>query len=171
MKRLRRRAIVLVVVLSAARLTVYAIGRPSAGVANRAYVLALGAVAAWILLSLTRRVTTAPHVTGFHDACRVTRDVHERPARLTALEDLAAFGADKAQGRHFHLRPHVRELTAQALAGRGIDLDSDPQAATLLGPQTWALVRPDVDRPADPRAPGLTPAEVQAITTTLEQLR
>lgn len=171
MRRVGWRALALTAVLTIARLTTYALGKPSAAVANRAYVLALGAVAAWLLLTVIRRRTTPLAAGTFDEACSSSATTPPRPARLAALEDLAAFGCDKAQGRHFHLRPYVREVVAERLAARGVDLDTDPGVPTLLGPETWELVRADVPPPDDPTRRGLTDAETRAITDCLERLR
>lgn len=171
MKRLAWRALALTAVVTIARLTTYAIGKPSAAVANRAYVLALGALAAWVLLTLIGRHTSPLEPGEFDDACAPPSSAAPRPARLAALEDLAAFGSDKAQGRYFHLRPYVREVVAERLAARGRALDTDPAVPTLLGPETWELVRPDAMPPGDPTRRGLTDTEILAVIDCLERLR
>lgn len=169
-RRQRRRAVTLVVVLTLARLTAYGLGRPSAGVANRGYVFGLGAVAAYVLLTYIAAVTVAPQPTAFDELATVTTPPRERPTRLAALEDLAAFGADRAQGLHHHLRPYLRELVADRLALRRIDLDTDPRAPAALSPLGWELLRPDRPEPDHARGPGLTATEVAALTDLLEHL-
>jgi hypothetical protein len=72
---------------------------------------------------------------------------------------------------HLRLRPILREIAADGLRHRGVDLDAEPQAAqTLLAPETWELVRPDRPRPPDAFAPGLRPAQLDAVLDDLEGL-
>jgi hypothetical protein len=166
----RRQLIAVIALLTIGRLTAYGVGKPSAGIADRAYVLGVGAALLAALVSAIGRRTVQPQPTAFDDAARPRDDVPPRPVRLTALEDLAAFGADKAQGAHFHLRPYVRDLVAHRLRGAGIDLDTDPRAPALLGPVCWDLVRSDRPAPADGRRPGLDDATVRALTDLLERI-
>jgi hypothetical protein len=72
---------------------------------------------------------------------------------------------------HLRLRPILREIAANGLRRRGVDLDAQPQAAQqLLAPETWELVRPDRPRPADAFARGLAPARLDAVLDDLEAL-
>lgn len=153
-----------------ARATAYAVGKPSAALADRAYVLAIGAVAIYALLSLIDRHTSLPRRSALDDAARPPDDGLERPTRLAALEDLAAFAADKAQGVHFHLRPYVRDLFRDRLAAKGMRLDTDPGVPELVGPVAWELARPDRPPPSDGRDPGLTDEQLTALTDTLERM-
>jgi hypothetical protein len=72
---------------------------------------------------------------------------------------------------HLRLRPILREIAANGLRRRGVDLDADPRAAReLLAPETWELVRPDRPRPDDAFARGLAPARLNAVLDDLEAL-
>jgi hypothetical protein len=72
---------------------------------------------------------------------------------------------------HLRLRPVLREIAANGLRRRGVDLDEQPQAAQeLLAPETWELVRPDRPRPDDAFARGLAPARLNAVLDDLEAL-
>ena len=72
---------------------------------------------------------------------------------------------------HLRLRPILREIAADGLRRRGVDLDTQPQAArALLAPGTWELVRPDRPRPEDPFAPGLRARRCDAVLDDLEAL-
>jgi hypothetical protein len=72
---------------------------------------------------------------------------------------------------HLRLRPILREIAADGLRRRGVELDAQPEAAQqLLAPQTWELVRPDRPRPADAFAPGLAPKRLDAVLDDLEGL-
>jgi hypothetical protein len=165
-----RQLLLAVLALTFARVTMYAMGQPSAAIADRAYVLGLGTAVLLTLLTVINRYTAQPGPTALDDAAHSADDARPRPVRLTALEDLAAFGADKEQGTHFHLRPYVRELVAHRLRGRGVDLDTDPRAPGILGPVVWELVRPDRPAPPDARRTGLSDASVRALTDVLERL-
>ncbi len=72
---------------------------------------------------------------------------------------------------HLRLRPILREIAADGLRRRGVELDAQPQAAQqLLAPDTWELVRPDRPRPGDAFARGLAPARLDAVLDDLEAL-
>lgn len=165
--RWRLGAVVLTLVI--AWVTAYGAGAPH-GPTNRAAILALGATFLYALLTVIERHTTRPGPTALDEVTRPRPPRADRPTRLTALEDLAAVGADKAQGTHRHLRPYLRGLLRDRLRSRGIELDTDPRVPGLLGPETWDLVRPDRPAPADDRSRGLTTGQVQALTDALNRL-
>ena len=166
----RRQLLVAVILITFGRVTVFAMGKPSPAVADRAYVLALAAALLSALIAVIGRHATHPGPTLLDEAARPRDDTRPRPVRLTALEDLAAFGADKAQGTHFHLRPYLRQLVAHRLRGHGIELDTDPRVPGMLGEVVWDLVRPDRPAPADGRRSGLDDATVRTLTDVLERL-
>jgi hypothetical protein len=65
----------------------------------------------------------------------------------------------------------LREVAAEGLRRRGVDLDAEPdRARELLAADTWEVVRPDRPRPDDPFAPGLPPKRLDAIIDDLEAL-
>ncbi|MFL6138859.1 MAG: hypothetical protein ACJ74O_13820 [Frankiaceae bacterium] len=164
------RLVLVVIGLTLARVTADAAGA-HAGIVNRAYLFALGAALLNFLIGVVDRHATTPAATAFDNAATPTRVVTERPARLLSLQDLAAVGSGNAQGAHFHLRPHLRSALRDALATRGVDLDTDPRAPEMLGAVTWELVRPDRPPPADGRAAGLDDKALSAVTATLERIR
>ncbi len=72
---------------------------------------------------------------------------------------------------HFRLRPLLRDLAAGLLLRRGVDLARSPgRAAELLGPDVWALVRPDAEPPDDRAAPGVPIAVIERALDDLEAL-
>ena len=80
-------------------------------------------------------------------------------------------GRTHAGDLHLRLRPILREIAADGLRRRGVELDTQPQAAQkLLTPETWELVRPDHPRPQDAFAPGLAPKRLDAVLDELEAL-
>jgi hypothetical protein len=97
-----------------------------------------------------------------------------RPATspdLATLEQVLSIAQDNAFDVHVRLRPVLREIAADRLAGRRIALDDQPEPArAALGEELRELVRPERPSPADPRAPGLSFERLQAFVTTLEDL-
>jgi hypothetical protein len=69
-------------------------------------------------------------------------------------------------------RPLVLEIATQRLADHtGVRIDAAPEAAAaILGPETWELVRPDRERPADRRARGISPQRLHVVVESLERI-
>ena len=87
------------------------------------------------------------------------------------LDRVVSTATTHAGDLHLRLRPILREIAADGLHRRGVELDAQPQAAEkLLAPETWELVRPDRPRPDDAFAPGLAPKRLDAILDDLEAL-
>jgi hypothetical protein len=96
----------------------------------------------------------------------------ERPGGdLGALERTVANATEHAGDLHLRLRPVLREVAAEGLRRRGVELDAEPERAqALLAPETWELVRPERPRPDDPFGPGVAPARLSAVLDDLEAL-
>jgi hypothetical protein len=87
------------------------------------------------------------------------------------LDRVVSAATSHAGELHLRLRPILREIAANGLRRRGVDLDADPRDAQgLLAPETWELVRPDRPRPDDAFARGLAPARLNAVLDDLEAL-
>jgi hypothetical protein len=87
------------------------------------------------------------------------------------LDRVVTIATTHAGDLHLRLRPILREIAADGLRRRGVELDTQPQAAQkLLAPETWELVRPDRPRPDDAFAPGLAPKRLDAVLDDLEAL-
>jgi hypothetical protein len=87
------------------------------------------------------------------------------------LERVVSVATIHAGDLHLRLRPILREIAADGLRRRGVELDAQPQAAQkLLAPETWELVRPDRPRPDDAFARGLAPKRLDAVLDDLEAL-
>jgi hypothetical protein len=72
---------------------------------------------------------------------------------------------------YFRLRPILRELASTRLALSAVDLDAPGgRAEALLGPEAWALVRPDAARPSDHYAPGVPLSLVTRAVDAVEAL-
>ena len=90
---------------------------------------------------------------------------------LERLDRAVSTATTHAGDLHLRLRPILREIAAEGLRRRGVELDAQPEAAqALLAPQTWELVRPGRPRPADAFAPGLPAAQLDAVLDDLEAL-
>ena len=90
---------------------------------------------------------------------------------LGAMTELVAVGRSTAGDLHRRLRPLLREIATVGLARRGVGLDRDPrEARALLGEELWEIVRFDRPPPDMRDAPGLTLAELAALTDRLEAL-
>ena len=87
------------------------------------------------------------------------------------LDRVVSTATTHAGDLHLRLRPILREIAADGLRRRGVELDTQPQAAQeLLAPDTWELVRPDRPRPDNAFAPGLAPKRLDAVLDDLEAL-
>ena len=91
---------------------------------------------------------------------------------MAQLENEAALGIADALDLHYRLRPHLRLIAAGLLEGRrGVVLDDEPsRARTLLGDETWELLREDRPVPLDRHAPGLTADALERVVLSLERL-
>lgn len=108
----------------------------------------------------------------FDEALHRPRPGVERLPELAKLERETALAQSNAFDLHYRLRPTVREIAAGLLAGRrGIDLDRQPALArTVLGDETWELVRPGRPAPPDRFGPGIDTRELDRVVTALEAL-
>jgi hypothetical protein len=105
------------------------------------------------------------------DGAPSTASAGDGAGDLARLDRIVSNATTGAGDLHLRLRPILREIAADGLRHRGVDLDADPEAAqALLAPQTWELVRADRPRPADAFAPGLRPAQLDAVLDNLEGL-
>jgi hypothetical protein len=87
------------------------------------------------------------------------------------LDRVVSIATTHAGDLHLRLRPILREIAADGLRRRGVELDAQPHAAQkLLAPETWELVRPDRPRPDDAFAPGIAPKRLDAVLDDLEAL-
>ena len=163
----------LVVLPATAAFVVSLLLRPGdRGLAADAYFLFLGAVT----LALLVRATAHSHPPARRSAIEQALEGEQapRPERLAELERLereVVLSRQSAFDAYFRLRPVLREISRQRLARRGVDLDAaGPAAERLLGPEAWAIVRPDLPRPRDHFAPGVRLEEMRRAIESLEAL-
>ncbi len=159
-------------VLGAAALAAALVVRPGDGsLAAEAYVLFLGALGTAVLARATSKAFAAPTESQVAVALRRPRPKPRRVPELESLERELDMSIESAFDTHYRLRPILREIAAGRLGRRGVELDRPgSSAAELLGPDAWALVRPDSQRPADHHAPGAGLAEIERAVDALEAL-
>jgi hypothetical protein len=136
------------------------------------YVLLLAAVALAALTRIARNPWDAAPPSELDAALRryVVRSM--RPQELVRTEREITLGTSNAGNSHKRLLPILREAAAARLAaGHNIDLERRPEAArTLLGEETWQLLRPDRPEPPDHDAAGIPMRQLRAVIDTLEKL-
>ena len=137
--------------------------------AVRIYGLFVCAVALALALGLLRRAY--PRSRPLHPRRRkpVSR---RRPPSLARIEHEAALGVAGSFDLHFRLVPRIRAIASGLLASRrGISADVAPDTArSIVGPETWDLVRPDRPSPEDRLARGLPISELRRVVESLEKV-
>jgi hypothetical protein len=95
-----------------------------------------------------------------------------RPEELERLESVMVGVVSGASDLHIRLRPDMRSVAIDRLrTRRGIDLDTNPEAARrLLGDELFDIVRPDRPPTQDRGSAGVSPTVVEAFVATLEAL-
>ena len=87
------------------------------------------------------------------------------PSQLLRIERIVQRAGESGLSAHEQLRPLLVEIAQARLGRRGLRLDAE--AAGLLGPEAWELVRPD--RPA-PGGRGISERELERVLARLEAL-
>ena len=89
----------------------------------------------------------------------------ERVVRTVSMATQTVFAV------HYCLRPLLREVARHRLARRGVDLDAPGGAAeSILGPEAWSLVRPDLPPPRHHFERGLELETLGLAVAALEQV-
>ena len=139
--------------------------------AIRIYALVLAGTVLVLMIAALRRAN-AP-ATPLRPRTRQRREIgRKKPTMLARLEDELALGVAGSFELHHHLRPRLRTLAAELLAARRrVSLDQEPQEArTLLGEETWELVRKDRPPPEDRLARGITADALGRVIESLERV-
>jgi hypothetical protein len=141
-----------------------------AALAVDVWLLAVGTLG--LLLVIGRTLGTLPRERPTRlDAAPPGLPRETRPRELTKLEREVGLSTETAFDAYYRLRPTVSRVAAARLRLRGVDLDaSTGTAESLLGPEAWALVRPDLARPRDHDAPGLTLDRIAVVVDAVEAL-
>jgi hypothetical protein len=143
----------------------------SFGLAFRAWLVALGALAAAAMV----RASLAPYRQVHVKPVRFRRPRHvtaERPAGLEEVERAIDFALWNAADLNRRLRPMLREVAAhRLLSRRGVDIDRSPRAAQqLLGDVAWELVVAPTKNESEGRPSGTSPSAIRATIERLENL-
>jgi hypothetical protein len=136
------------------------------------YVVAVLAIALAAVVGVLRGTLPAAEASSFDAALRREEHPQERLPELARLEREVTLAASSSFDVHYRLRPIAREIAGGLLAARrGVLLDQEPdRARTLLGEETWSLVRPGLQPPSDRYGPGIRPAELGRVLAALEAL-
>jgi hypothetical protein len=133
----------------------------STGTIVAAYVLVVAAVGT---ASLTRILAGEPdlRVSPFDKAVAESPYEPTRPPELVRVERELTLGTSNAGHLHSRLVPLLRDV---ALARTGGTLTRE-----RLGDETWELLRPDRQAPADRHAPGASLRDIGRVVARLEEL-
>lgn len=143
-----------------------------AGVAVHLYVLALAAFGLGHMLRLLRAWLPERRASLVDAALAPRRRPATRIPELERIEREVTLGQTTAFDLHFRLRPTLRRIASELLRSRrAIDLDREPEAARrALGDETWQLVRPDREPPAERFGPGIELASLRNVVAALEAI-
>jgi hypothetical protein len=129
-----------------------------------------GGLALLLLVSSVRSAAPRTGHSSFEAALRARPPGDLPPSQLETVARRVELGVARAADLHFHLRPMLREIAGARLGARhGCDVDG-PQARRLLGEQAWELLRSDRPPPEERFAPGIPPAELDAMLDRIETL-
>jgi hypothetical protein len=134
------------------------------------YLLALGGIAVIRLVGLTRRRRAPGERSEFDDALRRTVSHATRIAERDKLAREVGLGTQTAFDFHFRLRPVLVEIARGRLAARGIKLEDEARARSVLGEEAWELLRPERELPRNRNAPGLATDELGRLVGALERI-
>lgn len=138
--------------------------------ALRLAIVALGIVAAWLVLGRSAAVTaTSPERFGSELVEPVT--IPSEIAGLRDVETNLRLATASSFGLEVRLKPMLRDLARWRLErNRGVDIDTAPDAARrILGEPLWNLMQASDDVPGS-GAPGVPLSEVRVALDRLEQV-
>ncbi len=143
-----------------------------AEIALHVYVLVLAAVGLGHLLRLLGNALPERRPSVVDAALRPRARAAVQIPELERIEREVTLGQATAFDLHFRLRPTLRRIASELLQSRrGIDLDHDAAAARrALGDETWQLVRPDREPPAERFAPGIELRRLRDVVARLEAI-
>jgi hypothetical protein len=135
------------------------------------YILVVGGLALFEVVVATREAYPGARRSALAEALDREAPGPLRPPELERLERELTLGASTAFDLHYRLRPTLREIAGERLAGHGLKLDGGGAAVEeALGDELWELVRPDREPPARRFASGISPAAAQRVVERLEAL-
>ena len=93
---------------------------------------------------------------------------HARPEELERLDRQVALAVQNAADFHFRLRPSIVAAADAAVWKRhGLTVE---QAAPLMSPELWDVVRPDREPPEDRRAAGPRLSAIESMLDEIERI-
>jgi hypothetical protein len=141
------------------------------GRAVEAYLLFLGALGVALLAQATSRSFPAPTTSRLTEALARPPRKEPRVPELERLEREVDMAMESEYDTYYRLRPTLREIAASRLARSAVDLDGPGgRAQELLGPDVWAFVRPDLERPSNHHSPGPKLPAIERAVEALERL-
>jgi hypothetical protein len=146
-------------------LALLAPGRLELGV--RIYALVVAATAIVLVLIALRRAY--PPEAGLRERAHAAQP-RRPPPTLARIEHEVALGAAGSFDVHYRLVPRLRAIASGLLESRrGVSLESDA-ARSILGEETWELVRPGRPAPEDRLGPGIAPRDLERVVDALEAI-
>jgi hypothetical protein len=138
-------------------------------IAVRVYALVASAVVLGLALSALRRAF--PPVGRLRPAARKPKP-SARPPTLARIEGETILGVANTFDLYRHLAPRLRRLAAGLLtARRRVSLDESPEEArSIVGEETWELIRSDRPPPEDRLARGVPLDELARAVESLERV-
>ena len=138
--------------------------------AARIYALFVCVLAFLVALAVLRRAL--PAARPLH--ARATKKAQKRtvPETLERIEQETLLGVASSFDLQYRFVPRLRTITAGLLASRRrVELDTDLDAGrSILGDETWELVRPSRPPPADRIGRGIAPGRLSEVVDTLEAI-
>jgi hypothetical protein len=136
------------------------------------YVLVVGGMATLAAVVAARRAFPLAEGSAIADAMEPEPREAVAPPELERTERVLSMATSAAFDVHFRLRPMLREIAEQRLGERrGLALDAGgTRVEEALGPELWALVRPDREAPRRRFGAGLEPETLQRMIERLESL-
>jgi hypothetical protein len=135
------------------------------------YILVVGGLALFEVVMATREAYPRAARSALAEALDREPPGPLRPPELERLERELTLGAATAFDLHYRLRPTLREIAGERLAGRGLQLDAGGAAVEeALGEELWEIVRADREPPLRRFASGLSPDAAHRVVERLEAL-
>jgi hypothetical protein len=138
--------------------------------AARIYALVVCAVTLGLALRVLRR--SYPRARPLRPPAIQDSGSRRAPPSLARIEHEAALGVTGGVDLHFRLAPRIRAIAVGLLASRRrLDLYGQPDTAqSILGSETWELVRADRPSPEDRLARGLPIPDLRRVVESLERI-
>jgi hypothetical protein len=144
----------------------------SRGLELEIYVLVVGGMATFSAVLAARRAFPLAEGSAIADALKEDQREAVVPPELERTERVLSMATSAAFDLHFRLRPMLREVAEQRLGDRrGLALDAGgPRVEEALGPELWAIVRPDREAPRRRFGAGVEPEALHLMIERLESL-